>query len=212
MNDKKIVILLFLASGVMLLDAFRRQAGQETGQDSWTPEQDDNPIWFPNLGDFTDTVDYWVQAQAQSAHTLSPVGLEKIKAFEGFSATAYPDHKGYSIGYGHLIKVGDGLSRASRVSPEQALQLLAGDIGWAVAAVNQAVHVGLAQQQFDALVSLCFNIGESAYKSSTLVKRINSGDTGAAAEFDRWVHSSGQVNSTLVARRAQERADFESAA
>ena len=169
-------------------------------------------------------IEYWVSQNAteieaqkmpeptQNASALSAAGLDKIKAFEGFSATAYPDHKGNSIGYGHLIKAGDGLSAASRVTKEQALELLASDVKWAVAAVNQSISVALTQKQFDALVSFCFNVGEGAFKSSTLVKRINAGDTGASAEFARWVNASGSVNSALVARRAQERADFEATA
>lgn len=140
--------------------------------------------------------------------TLSPSGLDKIKGFEGFSATPYSDHKGNSIGYGHLIKAGENLTFVTR---EQAAEILSRDVAWAENSVRKSVQVALTQAQFDSLVSLCFNIGQGAFEKSTLVAKLNAGDSGASAQFDRWVYASGSVNASLVARRQQERADFETA-
>lgn len=138
---------------------------------------------------------------------LSPDGLAMIERFESFSATPYPDYKGMSIGYGHLIKAGESLAT---VTPELAAQMLGNDVAWAEAVVNNSVSVALSQEQFDALVSLAFNIGEDAFKKSTLVRLLNSGDyQGAAAQFDRWNHAGGQVLQALTDRRAAERELFQ---
>lgn len=137
-----------------------------------------------------------------NAQQLSTNGLEIIKQFEGFSATPYPDHKGYSIGYGHLIKVGEQIDSVTR---EQADELLMQDVAGAEQAVRTAVDVDLDKNEFDALVSLAYNIGTGAFKNSTLVKKLNSGDfEGAAAQFSVWNKASGTVNTALVKRRAIE--------
>lgn len=141
------------------------------------------------------------------AMRLSPVGQSRLEGFEGFSATPYADHKGNSIGFGHLIKAGENLTSITR---EQAQAILASDVAWAENTVNSCITVPLGQGQFDALVSLCFNIGQGAFARSTIVRRINAGDPGASAEFSRWVYASGQVNNALVQRRAAERAIYES--
>lgn len=139
--------------------------------------------------------------------SLSPLGRSRLEGYEGFSATPYPDHKGNSIGFGHLIKPGENLTVLTR---EEASGLLSSDVAWAEDAVRSCIKVALSQGQFDALVSFCFNVGEGAFKRSTIVKRINAGDPGASQEFDRWVFASGQRNAALVARRASERAIYES--
>ena len=160
------------------------------------------PTWS-TLASVADRIEGLVMTQQK----MSPAGLAMLKQFEGFSELPYPDHKGFSIGYGHLIKAGENLTR---VTPDQALQLLAGDIDWAERAVRTAVKVPMSQNQFDSLVSFAFNVGEGAFKSSTMVRKLNAGDTaGAAAEFGRWINASEQVNAALVARRDTERRNFE---
>lgn len=143
----------------------------------------------------------------QVIQSLSAAGRARLEGFEGFSATPYPDHKGNSIGFGHLIKPGENLTYLTR---EQAGEILSSDVAWAEAAVRSSIKVALSQGQFDALVSFCFNVGEGAFKRSTLVRKINANDPTAAAEFDRWIHASGKVLSALVDRRAAERSAFES--
>jgi lysozyme len=76
-------------------------------------------------------------------------------------------------------------------------------------AVNGAVKVPLTQNQFDALVSLSYNIGVGAFKKSTLLKKLNSGDyKGAANQFDVWVNAGGKRLAGLVRRRAIEKKLF----
>ena len=67
----------------------------------------------------------------------------------------------------------------------------------------------MTQNQFDALVSLVFNIGGANFASSTLVKKFNAGDIqGAADQFPRWKNASGKEMKGLVRRRAAERELF----
>lgn len=73
-------------------------------------------------------------------------------------------------------------------------------------AVNAYVKVRINQNQFDALVSLSFNIGVANFRASTLLRKLNKGEYGgAAAEFGRWIHSGGQMLPGLIRRRAGER-------
>jgi lysozyme len=147
---------------------------------------------------------------AMSAQALTTAGLGQLKREEGYSPTPYPDHKGNSIGYGHLIKPGENLTY---LTEPQAADLLAQDVAWAEAAVIGAVRVPLTPSQFDALVSFCFNVGASAFRGSTLVRKLNAGDTsGATAEFPRWNRASGAVLQSLVDRRDREQSLFESGA
>lgn len=72
--------------------------------------------------------------------------------------------------------------------------------------VNNDVTVPLTQNQFDALVSLCFNIGVTAFRDSTLLNLLNAGDyNGAAAQFSVWININGAVSQGLVNRRNAEK-------
>lgn len=144
----------------------------------------------------------------ENPRTISQDGIQALQKREGFSATPYADHKGQSIGFGHLIKPGESLTY---VSIGQATDLMLSDIQWAQDAVFSAVTVPITQGQFDALVSFCYNVGAGAFKGSTLVRKINSGDHSAPDEFGRWIYASGQKNSALIARRNSEQNQFESA-
>lgn len=82
-------------------------------------------------------------------------GINLIKAFEGCVLTAYWDYKGYSIGYGHL-----GVPKGTVITKEQAEQLLISDLPSYEAKVNKYDSVyHWTQNEFDALVSYCYNIG-----------------------------------------------------
>ena len=67
----------------------------------------------------------------------------------------------------------------------------------------------LTQNQFDALVSLTYNIGANAFTNSTLLKKLNTGDYKAAAhQFEVWINAGGQRMQGLVNRRAIEKLLF----
>jgi len=137
---------------------------------------------------------------------FSDKGVEAIKRFEGFSELPYRDAQGWSIGYGHFIKPGENLTA---VSEAQARELLKQDAAIASAAVSDSVKVPLTQNQFDALVSFTYNVGITAFRNSTLLKKLNAGDySGAAEQFARWNRSQGEVIAALTRRRAAERELF----
>jgi peptidoglycan hydrolase-like protein with peptidoglycan-binding domain len=87
--------------------------------------------------------------------------------------------------------------------------LLRADAARAARAVTRLVRVPLDQNQFDALVSFTFNVGEGALRDSTLLRELNAGRYDAVPrELNRWTRAGGQVLAGLVRRRAAEGAMF----
>jgi len=138
----------------------------------------------------------------------SAQGLDLTGDAEGLRLKAYQDTGGvWTIGYGHTGKdVYPGLV----ITQKRALELLAKDVAEASAAVNRLVTwPKLTQEMFDALVDFTFNAGVTAFKNSTLLRKLNAGDIeGAASELRRWDKNNGKVIPGLSKRRNQERALF----
>ncbi|MCU4502454.1 lysozyme [Acinetobacter sp. WU_MDCI_Abxe161] len=145
--------------------------------------------------------------------SLSQVGINHICNFEGLRLNAYDDGVGvWSIGYG-TTRYPNGVSvqKGDTCTLEQAKAYMQHDLKIFEHAVNNAVKVPLTQNQFDALVSLTYNIGTGAFKNSTLLKKLNSGDYKEAAnQFDVWVNAGGKRLPGLVRRRAMEKKLFSS--
>ena len=100
-------------------------------------------------------------------------------------------------------------SVAKTEAQKRGITLKIADLKKFEAAVNNAVKIPLNQNQFDALVSLAYNIGTNAFSKSTLVKKLNANDIrGAADQFDVWVNAGGKRMQGLVNRRAREKALF----
>ncbi|WP_445458108.1 lysozyme [Flavobacterium sp. HNIBRBA15423] len=149
---------------------------------------------------------------------LSQNGLDHIKSWESFRATAYDDLQPsvkitsasqvrgtLTIGYGHTktAKVGQTITR------ERANELLLKDVANAVDSIYKYVKVPLTQNQFDSLVSFVYNIGEPQFSKSTLLKYLNAQSYhNVSAEFDRWVYSKGKKLEGLVNRRNSEKSLF----
>jgi len=133
----------------------------------------------------------------------SDAGIALTKSFEGLRLTAYRDCGGVlTIGYGHT---GSGVTEGMTIDEAQAEALLRADLQAAVDCVNRAVITAITQNQFDALVDFCFNVGCGALLNSTLLRKLNAGDfAGAAAQFAVWVHAGGEVVAGLVRRRELE--------
>ena len=131
--------------------------------------------------------------------------LDFITKEEGARNKAYKDSKGlWTIGVGHLIKADEQNLITATLTDEQVEDLLRSDLKWCSEAVETSVKVPLQQHQFDALYSLCFNIGETNFKKSTVVKRINANDLkGAADAIEMW-----NKPAVLVNRRKREKAMF----
>jgi lysozyme len=133
-------------------------------------------------------------------------GRKLIESFEGLRLDSYQDQRGvWTVGYGHTNDVYKGLT----ITQEQADQYLAMDLHVAESAVDKFVTVPVNQNQFDALVSLAYNIGGGAFGHSTLLSLLNEGEIlGAANQFLVWDKTNGVVNQGLLNRRAAERALF----
>lgn len=131
--------------------------------------------------------------------------LDYITEEEGFRNRAYKDSKGLpTIGVGHLIKANEQHLVNATLTDDEVKELLRSDLKWCSEAVETSVKVPLTQKQFDALYSLCFNIGETAFKKSTVVKRINQNDLrGAADAILMW-----NKPAVLEKRRRRERELF----
>jgi len=141
---------------------------------------------------------------------ISAAGKGAIEKFEGSVPTAYRDSGGVlTIGIGHT---GPEVTPDLVWTQAQIDQQFNIDIARFEATVAAAVTVPVTQGQFDAMVSLAFNIGETAFRNSTLVQKLNAGDVaGASAEFPAWRMVKGNVSGVLVARRRDERAIFDAA-
>ncbi len=128
-------------------------------------------------------------------------GISLIKQLEGFSSTAYWDVDGYSIGYGH-----HGARAGQTISQAEAERLLQTDLSAFEHAVR-SVNPRLSQNQFDAAVSLCYNIGATRFRKST-VAALMAADPTPRPDLERhwkeWRIAGGKVNQALVNRREKE--------
>ena len=141
----------------------------------------------------------------------SNVGISLIQEFEDLRLNAYDDGVGiWTIGYG-TIKYPNGVrvKKGDVCTKEQALEYFKHDLKEFEETVNNKVKVPINQNQFDALVSLSYNIGSGAFSNSTLLKKLNNKDyKGAADQFLVWNKGGGRVLKGLVRRREAERALF----
>ena len=142
---------------------------------------------------------------------VSPFGVDLICSFEGKRLTAYDDGVGvWTIGFGTTVYPnGIKVKKGDTCTEAQAKAYMAYDLKKFDVTVSKAVTVALNQNQFDALVSLAYNIGASAFSQSTLVKKLNANDIrGAADQFDVWVNAGGKRMQGLVNRRSKEKQLF----
>jgi lysozyme len=136
--------------------------------------------------------------------------IDLIKKFEGLRLEAYLCPAGvWTIGWGHTQGVREGL----QISEALAQEFLRCDVAQVAQGIPTVIHAPLTQGQYDALVSLCFNICDSALRlpsiAPRLVAKINASDyAGAADEFLDIDRANGVVLPGLVRRRAAERALF----
>lgn len=166
---------------------------------------------------------------------LSPEGTDFLKRQEGAIQNTQKIHIPYfdvaafrTVGYGHkltpsevssgkiilfdqnnikeVIRFNDGITE------EQATRILQKDVGYSEYCVNRDIAIPLKQNEFDALVSLVFNIGTNAFRTSTLRKVVNTApennpDEYARAvefQFKRWTYAGGRIVPGLVTRRGRE--------
>lgn len=137
---------------------------------------------------------------------LNDKGLALVKQWEGCKLKAYKDGGGvWTIGYGHIEGVVPGMVWTQ----DQAEATLLAELSKYEKAVDQAVTVGLTENQFAALVVFTYNVGVNAFKSSTLLKKLNAGAFAECADqFLRWNRDNGVVVAGLTNRRNGERTLF----
>lgn len=119
--------------------------------------------------------------------SFSAAGLVGLAVHEGYTGIAVPDPvKGSTvptIGFGTT----DGVSMGDRTTPVAALQRKLSDIQKYEGALKRCVQVPLHQHEYDTYINLSYNIGQTAFCNSTLVKRLNAGDyPGACAAILDW--------------------------
>lgn len=138
--------------------------------------------------------------------SLSANGLNLIKSFEGCKLTAYksvPTEKYYTIGYGHY---GSDVKAGMTITLKKAEELLLHDCQKFVNHVNTYMDkYNFNQNQFDALVSFAYNIGN--------IKQLTANGTRTIAQISAKIpaynRSGGKVLYGLVKRRAKEKALFD---
>ena len=137
----------------------------------------------------------------------SKAGINLIKQFEGCRLKAYRCQAGvYTIGYGHTKGVTPGMT----ITQQQAEDMLQQDLATYEKAVD-STGAKLTQGQFDAAVSLCYNIGTSAFTNSTVASLIKA-DPQPRPELETawqsWRIAAGKISNGLVARRTKEYAFY----
>ena len=128
--------------------------------------------------------------------------IDMVKHFEGFEDTAYlcPANV-WTIGYGRTKNVKEG-DKITKLQAERDLQEELQEFG---AQVLGVVDVSLLQNEFDALTSWTYNLGVGNLSSSTLLKKLNTGDKDSVpSEMLRWNKAAGKVLAGLTARRQAE--------
>jgi lysozyme len=110
----------------------------------------------------------------------------------GFGSTFYPD--------GRRVKLGD------KITITEAESILLHDIKRFEKEVRNSVKIEITNNQLSALVSFVYNVGASAFRKSTLLKKVNANPTDLSIhnEFMRWTRAGGKVLPGLVKRRAEE--------
>lgn len=157
-------------------------------------------------------------------------GRALIRQFEGYQTVSYPDPLSalgvelrkdpenrlpnwnclpgdpWTIGIGGT---GKGIGPGLQWTDDQVLDRFESDLAKRESQVTNSVEVPINENQFAALVSLTFNIGIGALGTSTLLRKLNQGDTlGAAQEFMMWTHARHKEDPGLKRRRAAEQALF----
>lgn len=136
---------------------------------------------------------------------LSDSVLNIIKTYEGLSlkaCKAISSEQYYTIGYGHY---GPEVGANDTITEKEAESLLRKDIEVFENAVSNAVKVGIAQNEFDALVCLAYNIGTGAIADSDSIKFLNKGQKGhACVDIASWRKAGGQILPGLEKRREKE--------
>lgn len=172
----------------------------------------DQIIAASGLSTFAQSIGFVLPSSAVSGQwNISENGYSLIRELEGFRADAYLDTGGvWTIAFG-TIKFPNGtrVRKGDTCTRGQAEVWLKNDTAWVDACLDRTIKTKISQNQFDALASFVYNIGESAFAKSTMLTLINQNSfTSAADQFDRWVFDNGKRVQGLVNRRTKEKSLF----
>lgn len=135
---------------------------------------------------------------------LSAAALVGIATHEGYSDKAYTPVPGDvpTLGFGST----EGVKLGDTTTPVKALARALQDIQKYEGALKKCVKVPLHQYEYDAMIEISYNIGQTAFCNSTIVKRVNAGDyQGACDAFLMWNKFRGRELAGLTRRREAER-------
>jgi len=143
--------------------------------------------------------------------SMTDAGLDFLCRQEGFRPRPYRDQAGKpTIGYGHLIRAGETFDV---INQDKALLLLRLDMERIAIPIQTALRIPLKPFQADAVLSLAYNVGGAAVATSTLLRHLNAGNIGAAADqFLKWnkvtINGKKVISKGLSTRRERERKLF----
>ena len=168
-------------------------------------------IALNGLQTFANLIGFKLDSTVTGQRDISENGFSIIREYEGFRPTAYLDTGGvWTIGYG-TIKYPNGtrVKKGDTCTQGQAELWLKNDCGWVDVCLDKYIKVPVTQNQFDALASFVYNVGEAQFKGSTLLVLLNQKDyKGAANQFDRWIFDNGKRIQGLYNRRSSEKSLF----
>jgi lysozyme len=145
-----------------------------------------------------------------TALTVSALAVAGIAVHEAFREHAYDDGVGIkTVGFGTTRRAdGSPIRPGDRISPERAIVRLAHDVDAMQRQMRNCLGpVPLAQHEWDAYVSLAYNIGAPAWCNSTMVRLLKQQPpdyAGACRQILRWTRAGGRELRGLVRRRAAE--------
>ena len=134
--------------------------------------------------------------------TLLSKCAEFTSKFEGCRLEAYRDTVNVlTVGFGHT---GSDVIPGMVITQEEALNLLAQDLGAAYNGVKRLIKANLSDDQYMALIDFTFNLGSGTLQRSTLRQRLNRGDIDCANEFLKYNKAGGKPLRGLTIRRQAE--------
>lgn len=138
---------------------------------------------------------------------VNAAGVSLIQKFEGCKLTTYLDQGGVpTIGFGHT---GTDVKLGQTITPEQASKLFLEDIGRFEEYANNLIFAALNSNQFSAVVSFMYNLGNATAVKSGMIKALNAGQYEAASSiFPKYAAVNGKHNDGIYKRRLAEQALF----
>lgn len=137
------------------------------------------------------------------AITIASVMLGNADGLEGRRYYPYQDVVGvWTVCDGHT---GNDIRRGHRYTDRECDALLQSDLRKVASAIDPLIKVSIPEPTRAALYSFTYNVGAGAFASSTLLKKLNSGDVpGACKELQRWTYAGGKQWKGLINRRDVE--------